>query len=204
MGRASARLSFINSEDAVSSFKKLSDNINNSTTPISNIDTPMNSLDIPNNEFQIGNGSAWNIDMAPEEIETPSINPPLATPSQDILSALPYPTNIEDNDGKIVTVQYGTYSDKAYFNLDKGGQVRNCTSISNATLKEASQQLPDIQLNLDSKEPQVLIYHTHTTESFEPYTRDFYDKSFSSKSTDTTKNIVAVGDAICAELDKAG
>lgn len=204
VGKASAMLSFINSKDAVSSFKEISNSINNAVTSISTIDYPMINFTLPQTEFQIGNGSAWDIDMAPDEIETPSKTPPLPTPSDEILSALPYPKNIEDKDGDIVTVHYGNYTDSAYITLDNGGQIRNCTSVPNKTLKKASKQLPDIKVDLDSSEPQVLIYHTHTTESFEPYTRDYYDKSFSCKTTDTTKNMVAVGNAICQQLEDAG
>ena len=39
---------------------------------------------------------------------------------------------------------------------------------------------------------QVLIMHTHTTESYEPYQRDYYDDSFTSRTTDMSKNMAAV------------
>lgn len=149
-------------------------------------------------------GWAWTIDLAPDEIETPYEITPLPTPSEEILNAIPYPDSIEDNDGEILTLHYGTYTDSAYINLEKGGQVRNCTSVSNQVLKEASGELPDFNIELNSDQPQVLIYHTHTTESFEPYTRDYYDADFTCKTTDITMNMVAVGNEICEQLEAAG
>ncbi len=53
-------------------------------------------------------------------------------------------------------------------------------------------------------EPQVLIYHTHATESYEPVTRDYYDKTYNSRTRDNTKNMIMVGDQIEAQLLKAG
>ena len=46
--------------------------------------------------------------------------------------------------------------------------------------------------------------HTHTTESYEPYVRDFYDASFNSRTTDETKNVISVGNAIEKELTSQG
>lgn len=150
--------------------------------------------------------NAWQIDMAPQEIEAPSINNqvPTPVPSEEILNAIPYPENIENHDGVIEKYHYGKYKGTQYFDLDNGGQVRNCTDVSNDDLYAES--LKDIEFKLDknSDEPQILIYHTHATESFEPYERDFYDSSFTCKTTNPEKNIVAVGDKICEQLDKAG
>ncbi|MBQ7757218.1 MAG: stage II sporulation protein P [Oscillospiraceae bacterium] len=141
-----------------------------------------------------------------EEIPPSSVKNPtqLPLPDSEILSKIPYPENIEDNDGAIMTMQYGYYNTSAYFDLKNAGQVRNCTSIPNKTLAEISQIPPDIQIELNSEEPQVLIYHSHATESYEPYTRDFYDKDFSCKTTDITKNMIAVGEEIVNELNNAG
>ena len=148
----------------------------------------------------------WDIDMAPEETQ-PVIHSkqlPSAKPSQEILDKIKYPESLENHDGVIQEYTYPHYSGTQYIDLKAGGQVRNCTDVPNATLiAESTKELP-FKLDKNSEQPQVLIYHTHTTESFEPYERDFYDSSFASKTTDMTKNIVSVGDNICKQLDKAG
>lgn len=150
--------------------------------------------------------TVWDINMAREEKETHSESKEIPTPkpSEEVLDALPYPESLENNDGPIIEYTYERYTDKQYFDLDNGGQVRNCTDISNSELYTASGEGMPFELDKNSDEPQILIYHTHTTESFEPYERDHYDASFSCKSTDTSMNIVSVGNKICEQLDEAG
>ena len=46
--------------------------------------------------------------------------------------------------------------------------------------------------------------HTHTTESFEPFEREFYDSSFSYRTSDEEMNVTAVGDAMKKEIEKYG
>lgn len=75
--------------------------------------------------------------------------------------------------------------------------------ISNATKYEvdlnesARQPLP---FKTDNKGPQVLIIHTHTTESFN--SENSYTSS--DRSTDESKNITAVGDVIAKKLNENG
>ncbi|MCM1314511.1 MAG: stage II sporulation protein P [Muribaculaceae bacterium] len=114
----------------------------------------------------------------------------------------PYPTSWTAG-GAIVRTTYGQYAGNSFFNLDNGGQVNNQTSIPNETLLSESRCAADFTVE-DTGEPLVLIYHTHTTESFEPYVRDFYDANFNYRTTDETKNMIMVGDAIQAELEAQG
>lgn len=115
----------------------------------------------------------------------------------------PYPTEWETDGVPVVRTTYGEYSGTTYFNLSDGGQVNNKTSLSNESLIEESRRLPDFTIS-DTDEPQVLIYHTHTTESFEPYVRDNLDAGFNYRTTDETKNMIMVGNAIQAELESHG
>lgn len=104
---------------------------------------------------------------------------------------------------EVVRTTYGQFSGTTYFDLDGGGQVNNKTDISNETLLRESRELPDFTIS-DTDEPQVLIYHTHTTESFEPFVRDNMDAEFNYRTTDDTKNMIMVGNAIQAELEAKG
>lgn len=116
----------------------------------------------------------------------------------------PYPSENEWTvGGSIVRTTYGEYSNASVFNLERGGQVNNKTTIPNETLIKESYYLPNFTIS-DTSEPQVLIYHTHTTESFEPYVRENYDANFNYRTTDETKNMLMVGDAIQAELEAQG
>ncbi|MEG0614454.1 MAG: stage II sporulation protein P [Oscillospiraceae bacterium] len=115
----------------------------------------------------------------------------------------PYPEKIETRSGAITTLKYEKANGTQFFSLDGGGQVRNTTSVPTEKLIAEGKLLPQFKVDFNSA-PQVLIMHTHTTESFEPYARDFYDASFNSRTTDESKNMVSVGNKIEAELSAAG
>lgn len=115
----------------------------------------------------------------------------------------PYPENWNIGEGQVIQTTYGKYSGTQYFNLEKSGQVKNLTSHTNDELLKQSKMRPQFSIELNS-EPQVLIMHTHTTESFEPYEREFFDSSFGYRTTDPSKNMVMVGDAIAEQLENAG
>lgn len=115
----------------------------------------------------------------------------------------PYPESLENRDGTITFMTYGHMNGEAYVDLDIAGQVRNVTSVSGKKVLEESRLLPDFTVEKNG-DPQVLIMHTHATESYEPYERDFYDASFNSRTTDKSMNMAAVGDKIAEQLEAAG
>ena len=56
----------------------------------------------------------------------------------------------------------------------------------------------------DTVEPQVLIVHTHTTESYMDSDVGYYYESYTGRSGDDSKNVVAVGNAIAKKLKDMG
>lgn len=130
-------------------------------------------------------------------------NEEIEVPKEHDSGAEPYPESLESRDGVISALTYGFYQGDDYIALDGGGQVRNMTSVSNDVLLEESRKPYDFNVERNG-EPQVLIMHTHETESYEPYTRDFYDSSFTSRTTDDSMNMAAVGDKIAEQLEGAG
>lgn len=52
--------------------------------------------------------------------------------------------------------------------------------------------------------PQVLVIHTHTTESFSDAGKTKYSAADSDRSTDAEKNMTAVGEAFCSVLEARG
>ncbi len=62
---------------------------------------------------------------------------------------------------------------------------------------------PDIHIKTDGS-PQVLIYHTHTTEAYMDKNNGFYYEDWASRTTDNNKNVTQVGDQIAAQLKNAG
>ncbi|SDA24024.1 stage II sporulation protein P [Ruminococcus sp. YE71] len=151
--------------------------------------------------------NALDIEAAAEEEEThlpDGSEIPAPKPSDEVIAAVPYPTGLTDRDGAIEKQTYGGYTGEQYFDLENGGQVRNLTWHTNSDLLAESRKGKAFAVEIGSDEPQVLIYHTHTTESFELEDKDWYDSSFTGKTTEPDKNITAVGDEICRQLEAAG
>ena len=114
----------------------------------------------------------------------------------------PYPTEWNAG-GSIIRTTYGEYSGASFFDLPNAGQVNNKTSIPNEELMKECGYLPNFTVD-STDEPLVLIYHTHTTETYEPCVRENFDASFNYRTTDDSKNMVMVGNAIQAELEAQG
>lgn len=105
--------------------------------------------------------------------------------------------------GRIARYTYTATQDPTFITLDSGAQVRNCTWVTNEALTAESKLLPEFKIQLNG-EPQVLIMHTHTTESYEPYERSYYDADFPFRSRESEHNVVAVGEKIAEQLAASG
>lgn len=166
------------------------------------VEEKSNSLEITDSFDEtavLSEGLGWNFDEFDAEDED---DEQVEYDNTDV-GEKPYPENLDNPTGTVTQTTYGLYSGTQFFNLDKAGQVRNSTHVTNQVLLNQSRQLPEFTIDLNG-EPQVLIMHTHTTESFEPYERDFYDNSFSYRTTDPSKNTVMIGEEIKKGLTKAG
>lgn len=60
------------------------------------------------------------------------------------------------------------------------------------------------KLDIVNDKPSILIYHTHTSESYVTLDLEWYPSSFTSRSSDCGQNMVRVGEAMVDELEKAG
>lgn len=85
--------------------------------------------------------------------------------------------------------------------IAKGMEVSNKTNIKVNPEELAAQPLA---YTIGNDGPQVLIVHTHTTESFTDSGKTKYSAADSDRSTDDTKNITVVGDAIAGILNENG
>jgi len=74
--------------------------------------------------------------------------------------------------------------------------------VNNESGKEITAEARTVQLT--DAQPQILIYHTHGTECYNPGC-DFYgDGSYSVNTTDTEKNVVKIGEAVTDILKQRG
>ncbi len=102
-----------------------------------------------------------------------------------------------ENTFKIIESHFGD-SGLKYENF----YVNNKSGIDLNIAEELSKK-PDMSIKKDGS-PQVLIYHTHTCESFMDKDQGFYFESFYPRTEDKRFSVVRVGDAICESLKKAG
>lgn len=109
----------------------------------------------------------------------------------------------DSEDGHIVNTTFEPNQGTAFINLDGAGQVRNETKLDNEIVLEASRKQPDIILELNS-EPEILIMHTHTSEAYQLEESGYFDSSYTCRSLDSEKNIVAVGATIAKSLAEEG
>ena len=104
-----------------------------------------------------------------------------------------------EGEEKYPVVEYSiTKGDISY----KGIQVKNSSSFD-LDIKTELERNCDVKLEKTDK-PQVLIYHTHTCESFLDYDTGYYYESFYARSENKKKNVCAVGDEITQQLNSLG
>ncbi len=134
------------------------------------------------------------------EESTPPAEKTIAADSEKPLESEPEIS--EENKATLVHKTYTAAPSEIYIPLENGF-IKNCTSHTTEEIKNAISKPPAFSLEKTNK-PQVLIMHTHTTESYFPFTGDYYDKTYASRSTDNSENMAAVGERIKTELEKYG
>lgn len=101
--------------------------------------------------------------------------------------------------GNIITRYISPYT--ASVSYDKV-YLKNNTSLD-ISIKEYLNGKINFKIEKNN-EPQVLILHTHATESFMLDDKDYYTENFKSRTTDNTKNMVAIGKIIEEKLNENG
>ena len=152
------------------------------------------------------NGSVYDT-LSEEEPEDDAAIPPEVKPAEKPLSdqktASPVPT---EKPGKT------SHSGDTYPVVEIHDTSGN-TSCENIEIKNYTSYDPDFSALLsadlpfslkDNRTVQVLIYHTHTCESYLDEDSGYYYEDFYPRSTDNEKNIVAVGEKIAASLKEKG
>ena len=104
-------------------------------------------------------------------------------------------------DGKISTKQYDSSNSTATIG---NVHIRNTTSTQqNINLLKYYEAEADITIE-DKAEPTVLIFHTHTTETYELLDRGWYAQDQLTRSNSADRNMIRVGIEIKEQLEKAG
>lgn len=104
----------------------------------------------------------------------------------------------------------GKTSEEDYFGggtLVSFGQVeiqsKIPTSFYKLNIEDLLKQKAELSIK-DMSQPTILIYHSHTTESYTLLDVGYYTKSFDLRSENESKNMVRVGDDLTQYLEKMG
>ena len=84
----------------------------------------------------------------------------------------------------------------------EGAAFSNTSKTSNSEILKILKEEPQIKIKEGA--PQVLIFHTHTTESYEMEDLGYYKSGSTARTNDPEKNMIRVGQAIVNELEAAG
>lgn len=135
---------------------------------------------------------------APTAAATPTPEPsPVSTP-------LPSAAPELDDAGRIRSVTLRQGSGDGYVAL-AAGSIRNSTEHTDADLRAAvtTQNLP-FAVEKNSALPQVLIMHTHATESYQTWPDPVFNPGYTARSKSTALNMCAVGEKMAQVLNAAG
>lgn len=139
----------------------------------------------------------------PEATPTPTPTPaPTPTPSPEPTPTPAPPATPPPDAGAIRSV---------YLSPDAGsvrlaaGTIRNMTEHPDADLIAAvdTVNLP-FSVQVGSAEPQILILHTHATETYQTHPELYYDPEFTARTRNTALNMCAVGQVMADVLNAAG
>lgn len=141
--------------------------------------------------------------------EEPAVNPeddieyPLEEEPAPEQNTEPEPYVPLKDRGRIEEIQYSAAEGGIYIDCG-GGIIKNCTELSSKKIKAMLKTKCNISLSTENKKPQVLIYHTHATEGYEKEDSGWFNINESWRSTDRTKNMYAVGEALRTVLNESG
>ncbi len=144
--------------------------------------------------------STTTVTTVPEVTEALSQDSFTDTP-EDILEAIKKAEKSAKKDKKDGTISEYTYKNDGV--TDKYGLVR-VKNVNKTDINVEKLLKTDLDLTVNKDEPSVLIFHTHTTETYQILDRDFYAQGHLTRSNDKNINMARVGKAITEEIEKAG
>ncbi|MGN0527206.1 MAG: stage II sporulation protein P [Acutalibacteraceae bacterium] len=152
-------------------------------------------------------------DNAPVEVNTIEI------PTAEIPEETPKSTDLTETPQDILDLMKS--AENLYKGFKKTGNIKeqtfgatsNTTTYGSVKLNNKAGANVDIKALLNTKmslgtitkeKPYILIYHTHTTEGYELLDKGWYSDDYNSRTKDSAKNMVRVGDALAEQLEEAG
>lgn len=128
-------------------------------------------------------------------------------------AALTYPTTVATPDEDVYSEDPSVYDGQKHFPIIETLYSDGEFGFNNFFVKNSTGVSLDIEKYLNaplgfefenSNKVQVLIVHTHTSESYMTYDAGYYHESFYPRSKDNSRNMVRVGEAIAESLRRNG
>lgn len=88
-------------------------------------------------------------------------------------------------------------------NTVQGIAIRNATATKSPDFEALLNAGPKLSIS-DYGEPTVLIFHTHTTESYLLSDNGVFYEDYETRSTDSARNMIRIGNEICKVLESNG
>ena len=118
-------------------------------------------------------------------------------------SPAPAATPSFDTDCPIVELTYAPVLNDVTYRR-KNCYVKNVTAYTKAEVETELLAPVDFKVEKNSDLPQILIMHTHATESYQNHSDLYYDPAYSCRDTDNSRNMVSVGKIIADRLNQLG
>ncbi len=141
--------------------------------------------------------AAGNHTTLPDTLPGGAEQQPLTEPTVPNVAPVVTPPPENGSGGKVVEQTVGGGETVA------GIAVKNKSGVAVDIAESLAAALP-FTIEIGSDEPQVLIYHTHTTEGYMPYDAGYYNQGDVRRDDTYPDTVVAVGDALEAVLVAAG
>lgn len=135
--------------------------------------------------------------LLPPEENTPETEPPPAEEPSAVLPEIPAAYR-----GTVSEITMTGEDTSAYCRWNNAW-IRNYTDLTNEEIT-AVLQTPNKVTLTKSAAPQILLFHTHTTESYEPYDRTEFDIRSTWRDEENQNNMAAVGEVLQQALADCG
>lgn len=158
-------------------------------------------LDMPEGTLELLRAHYGGQEYREEAPQEPPVLPP-EEPDPPEKPEIPVPEVEEEFRGTVSELHFEGEDTPAYAKWEDAW-IRNYTDLTREEIAKALSKPSGVRIE-GKKEPEVLIFHTHATESFEPWDRETFDIRNTWRDADNEKNMVAVGDVLTEGLEKAG
>ena len=150
--------------------------------------------------------AAASAESVPEDVSAPpeqETAAPVQTGVEQYFVALQPDEARPADAGTVTEQQFGHGSGEKYIPCGAGSIKNNTRQTAADIAAETAQPLP-FAIEKDSAAPQVLIMHTHATESYQTWPDPVFDPGYTARSKSTALNMCAVGEKMAQVLNAAG